>query len=90
MRTSEITGDHDHLKDMQGRFSGLVPYFDRMKIGSLNYMLSGQYFDTDGRFENDDSQVAKRDTRENNLRCHSGGVFLSMSKMVLLKKMPPA
>ncbi|MFC2170978.1 hypothetical protein ACFLQJ_03255, partial [Calditrichota bacterium] len=54
---STFIGERDQMKDVQGRISGKVPGFDRFNRGTMYYLLSGQYFDTDGRFENDDSTL---------------------------------
>ncbi|MDP8208442.1 MAG: carboxypeptidase regulatory-like domain-containing protein [Candidatus Electryonea clarkiae] len=55
--SSTFIGERDQLKDIQGRLSGSLPYFSKINNGNLYYMFSGQYFDTNGRFENDDSTL---------------------------------
>ncbi len=48
-------GERDRLRDLQGSVSGPIPFFKN--AGKLYFLLSGQYFDTRGRFDNDDSTL---------------------------------
>lgn len=53
---SEVfVGQRDRMKDVQGSLSGPIPFFDG--LGDLSFLLSGQFFDTRGRFDNDDSTL---------------------------------
>ncbi|MDP8205054.1 MAG: TonB-dependent receptor [Candidatus Electryonea clarkiae] len=52
-----FVGERDRMKDLQGSVSGPVPLFNSLRMGSMYYLFSGQYFDTQGRFENDDSTL---------------------------------
>ncbi len=53
----QFVGERDQLKDIQASISGPVPFFEKTNVGELYYLLSGQYFDTRGRFDNDDSTL---------------------------------
>ncbi len=48
-------GERDRLQDWQGSLSGPIPFFK--DAGKLYFLMSGQYFDTRGRFDNDDSTL---------------------------------
>ncbi|MBZ0263830.1 TonB-dependent receptor [bacterium] len=51
-------GERDRMKDLQGVISGPIPFFDQLGAGDLSFLLSGQFYDTNGRFQNDDSTLS--------------------------------
>lgn len=55
-RTNDFGIENDELKDLQGALSGPVPFLDD-QFGNVNFFAAGQWFDTKGRFENDDSTL---------------------------------
>lgn len=55
-RTNDFGIEDDELKDLQGALSGPVPFLDD-RVGNVNFFLAGQWFDTNGRFENEDSTL---------------------------------
>lgn len=57
-RTNDLgdMGERDQLKDLQAALSGPVPFLDD-QVGDLNFFAAGQWYDTKGRFANDDSSL---------------------------------
>ena len=53
--SEDIIGTSDRMKDVQASLSGPIPFVKG--LGSLNFFLSGQYFDTQGRLPTDDSTL---------------------------------
>ncbi|MCB2199114.1 carboxypeptidase regulatory-like domain-containing protein [bacterium] len=51
---STFIGSRDQMKDMQASLSGPIPIIPDA-LGDLYFFATGQYFDTKGRFANDDS-----------------------------------
>jgi outer membrane receptor protein involved in Fe transport len=53
---STFIGQRDQMKDGQASLSGPIPLFPDA-LGEMNFFVAGQYYDTNGRFENDDSTL---------------------------------
>lgn len=53
-----FVGERDQMKDVQASLSGPVPLFSKLDQGNMYYFLSGQLYDTKGRFEHDDSTLS--------------------------------
>ncbi|MCB2211741.1 TonB-dependent receptor [bacterium] len=55
-RTNDGGIEDDEMKDLQFALSGPIPLLDN-RIGDLNFFVAGQWYDTRGRFVNDDSTM---------------------------------
>jgi outer membrane receptor protein involved in Fe transport len=53
---STFIGARDQMKDMQASLAGPVPFVPE-KLGEMTFFATGQYFDSRGRFANDDSSL---------------------------------
>jgi outer membrane receptor protein involved in Fe transport len=55
-RTNDFGLENDEMKDLQAALSGPMPFLDN-RLGDVNMFLAGQWLDTKGRFENEDSTL---------------------------------
>ncbi|MFH0883056.1 MAG: TonB-dependent receptor [bacterium] len=54
---STFIGARDQMKDVQGSISGRIPFFPR-SLGDMYFFGSGQWYNTLGRFPNDNNNIS--------------------------------